>query len=102
MPAGELVLTSRGYLPVESVRSGGCGSLRNAKVVRKVTKNGAEWGPSPGARTRANGFTLRTTGNHAYLVGDAWVEAQGLYTGDQVWSHSKPESWAINCKLGRF
>ncbi len=92
MPAGELVLTSRGYLPVEQVRVGDQVIAHTGKPRRVVECSTHD--PKPIYRVRlANGLELRTTGNHPYRVGDAWVRADALTPGDEVITHSEPEQW---------
>lgn len=93
LPAGELVLTSRGYLPVEEVRVGD-GVLTHKGRVRKVTVC-SKHKAAPIYRVKlSNGLTLRTTGSHPYRVGNGWVDAEYLEVGYRVAIHSRrPEEW---------
>lgn len=92
MPAGELVLTSRGYLPVEKVRVGDkvISHTGKPRAVIQTLVNGVK----PIIKvTLSNGLILRTTPNHAYRVVNSWVEATDLKIGMQVWAHSGVEEW---------
>lgn len=92
MPVGELVLTNRGYLPVELVRVGDfvISHLGRPQKVLTTVNNGIK----PVVKVQlSNGLVLRTTENHQYLVGGGWVEAGALKAGDQCWAHSDPEEW---------
>ena len=92
MPAGELVLTDRGYLPVEQVQVGDqvITHKGRARKVLQTIDNGVQpvW-----KVTLANGLCLNTTGNHGYRVGNAWVAAKNLEVGMPVTVHSHPEVW---------
>lgn len=101
MPAGELVLTSRGYLPVERVRGGDL-VISHTGVARRVEEL-SKHAPVPIVRvTLDNGLVLRTTANHAYFTGDAWIEAGNLTPGQPVRVHSAPERWAVIEDWGDF
>lgn len=94
MPAGELVLTSRGYLPVEDVVVGDLVITHEGRTrpVERVIDNGI----APVWRVRlANGLSLDTTGNHPYLTNDGWVNAHDLKPGEHfVTTHARgPETW---------
>jgi uracil-DNA glycosylase family 4 len=94
MPAGELVLTNRGYLRVEDVRIGDSVIThlgRKQAVTLSVINS-----PAPIYKTTlTNGITLRTTGNHQFWTGSAWIRADKLQPGDPVSVHSAaPEAWA--------
>lgn len=96
MPAGELVLTSRGYLPVEDVAVGDLVITHEGRTrpVERLINNG----PAPVWRVRlANGLSLDTTGNHPYLTNDGWVNAYDLKPGEHfVTTHARgPETWKI-------
>lgn len=92
MPAGELVLTARGYLPVEEVRVGDT-VLSHTGVPRQVTETSRHV-PQPIYRvTLSNGLSLRTTGNHEYFTGDSWVRADNLAPGGTVAVHADQEVW---------
>jgi uracil-DNA glycosylase family 4 len=82
MPAGELVLTGRGYLPVEEVHVGDL-VLTHKGRGRKVTAT-ITFSPSPIFRvTLAGGMRLRTTGNHGYLLATGeWKTADRLRPGE--------------------
>jgi hypothetical protein len=93
MPSGELVLTDRGYLPVEKV-SIGDRVISHTGTPRRVI-NTVINGVKPIVKvTLSNGLVLRTTPNHAYRIGDGWVEAGKLQPGMQAWAHSGVEDWA--------
>lgn len=92
MPAGELVLTNRGYLPVEQVIVGDLVIAHTGKP-RRVTECSVH-APTPIYNVRlSNGLELRTTGHHQYRVGDGWVRADQLEHGMSVSVHSHPERW---------
>jgi len=92
MPAGELVLTSRGYLAVENVRVGDL-VISHTGVPRKVVETSLHQ-PVPIYRVElSNGLVLRTTGNHRYLTIEGWKPADSLSLQDQVFTHSDPEEW---------
>lgn len=94
MPAGELVLTNRGYLPVEYVRVGDqvITHERRARPVTKVIDNGKArvWRVE-----LSNGLSLITTGNHPYLTNGGWIEASKLKPGvHYVTTHAhEREQW---------
>ena len=93
MPAGELVLTSRGYLPVERVRAGDLVITHNNRPRR------VEWSGENGVQpltevVLSNGLVLRTTANHAYRTAPGeWVDAELLQPGVAVQVHSAQEDW---------
>lgn len=92
MPAGELVLTARGYLPVEEVRVGDT-VLSHTGIPRQVTET-SRHAPQPIYRvTLSNGLSLRTTGNHEYFTGNSWVRADNLAPGGTVAVHADQEVW---------
>lgn len=94
MPARELVLTDRGYLPVEDVKVGHT-VLTHQGRPRRVTHIVVN-GVKPIVEvTLANGLSLRTTENHAYLIGESWVEAKDLAVGMMAWTHSEREQWSV-------
>ena len=83
LPAGELVLTHRGYVPVEQVRVGDL-VLTHLGRPRPVVET-RTFPMSPIYQvTLRNGFTLRSTGNHKYLHSGGWVRADCLHIGAQV------------------
>jgi len=93
MPAGELVLTNRGYIPVETVKKGDL-VLSHTGTPRKVTAT-SKHVPSPIYRvTLNNGMTLRTNGQHPYLSGADWVRADCLVVGNNVSVYGDKEVWA--------
>ena len=93
MPAGELVLTNRGYIPVETVKKGDL-VLSHTGTPRKVTAT-SKHVPSPIYRvTLNNGMTLRTNGQHPYLSGADWVRADCLVVGHNVSVYGDKEVWA--------
>ena len=95
MPAGELVLTSRGYLPVESVGVGDFVITHTGKT-QKVVECSGHPPRSIFFVQLDNGLTLRTTGNHEYcLAGETpdWRKASELLPGDIVAVHSSAEEW---------
>jgi DNA polymerase I-like protein with 3'-5' exonuclease and polymerase domains len=92
LPEGELVLTSRGYIPVEQVRIGDS-VISHTGATREVT-DAFQVEASPIYKVRLeNGLELRSTGNHPFRVGSGWVEARMLTPGDLVTVHSGPEEW---------
>lgn len=102
MPAGELVLTSRGYVPVETVRRGDC-VLTHKGRVRSVVESGLQPEALLVRVTLANGLSLRTTENHAYqLDSGRWVEAGQLVRGMRVRVHGDIERWRKIEEWGDF
>ncbi len=93
MPAGELVLTNRGYLPVEQVVVGDAVIAHTGKP-RKVTEVSTHT-PKPIYRVElSNGLVLRTTGNHQYFGHDSkWTRADELTVGQVLTVHSNKEQW---------
>jgi DNA polymerase I-like protein with 3'-5' exonuclease and polymerase domains len=96
MPAGELVLTSRGYLPVEGVRVGDL-VIGHSGLQRRVVQT-VDNGVHPIVRvTLADGLMLRTVLNHEYRVRLkdrwGWKEARHLKVEDEVQTHSRSERW---------
>ena len=92
MPAGELVLTDRGYLPVQQVKPGYKVLTHEGRPqeVTHVVNNGVV----PIVKVvLKNGLSLRTTANHAYRIGDGWVQAKDLVPGMNAVVHSNPEIW---------
>lgn len=93
MPAGELVLTSRGYLPVEQVKLGDSVISHTGKT-RQVTCLSTHE-PQPIYRVRLkNGLQLRTNGSHPYRIGEQWVRADQLQLGTNAAVHSDAEAWS--------
>lgn len=96
MPAGELVLTDRGWLPVEQVVVGDK-VLTHKGRARSVISSFPNGIKSIFKITLDNDLSLRTTGNHEYFHNDAgWVEASSLRVGDEVRIHcSDVEQWKV-------
>jgi len=94
LPAGELVLTARGYIVAEDVRVGDT-VLSHRGVPRPVVSTQVNQ-PSPIYRVElSNGVVLRTTPDHRYYVGgEEWVRADALTVGRAVQVHSAVERWA--------
>lgn len=92
MPAGELVQTSRGYIPVENVRVGDS-VMSHTGEARKVTElhnNGVK----PIVKlTTTTGLTLRTTPNHEYMTHGDWVKVEDLEVEDAVQVTTTAEDW---------
>jgi len=93
MPAGELVLTNRGYIPVEQVAVGDL-VLSHMGVPRAVIELSRHAPAMVYLICFANGNTLRTTGNHEYLTPTGWVRADALRPGDTVIAHTNAEEWS--------
>lgn len=92
MPAGELVLTSRGYLPVEQVQVNDSVIAHTGKV-RKVIECSTHK-PSSIYRVKlSNGLELRTNGTHPYRTGNGWTQANRLQVGASITVHSDTEQW---------
>jgi DNA polymerase I-like protein with 3'-5' exonuclease and polymerase domains len=92
MPAGELVLTNRGYIPVEQVRVNDqvISHTGTARAVTRVVNNGVK----PVYRVlTADGNTLAVTGNHQFLTTRGWVRADQLNRDHEVLIHSTSEKW---------
>jgi DNA polymerase I-like protein with 3'-5' exonuclease and polymerase domains len=95
MPAGELVLTDRGYLPVESVVVGDR-VLTHTGQARRVSETSIHPAAPIFKVHLANGFSLRTTGHHEYLTRDhGWKRADALARGDVVVIYAGPEKWEV-------
>lgn len=93
MPAGEPVLTSRGYLPIESVKVG-YSVIGHSGQAKKVTWAGPTGTYPVWEVILANGLKLRTNGEHGYRLSNGqWVSASLLTTGDSVVVHSDKEEW---------
>lgn len=93
MPAGELVLTNRGYIPVQHVEVGDLVVTHEGRA-RPVTEVSTH-NPQVLYRVElSNGLILRTTGNHQYRTPDGWVRADALNAGDEVIAHSDEEVWS--------
>jgi uracil-DNA glycosylase family 4 len=92
LPAGELVLTNRGYLPVEQVCVGDLVISHRGKP-RKITDTILNGVKHIIKITLDNGLTLRTTLNHPYRIGNGWIRADDLEEGMQVIVHSDGEEW---------
>ena len=92
MPAGELVLTSRGYLPVERVVAGDL-VLTHMGRARPVVSTVVNPARPIVLVTLSNGAQLRTTLNHGYRTPTGWAEAGALAVGDVVVTHGDAEEW---------
>ena len=118
MPAGELVLTNRGYLPVEQV-SVGDQVIAHTGIPRRVVETSKHAPKAIYSVTLSNCLTLRTTANHQYLTNVGWKRADELLNGDTViihatareqwrtipgWTDFSVSSWGrvANNKTGRF
>lgn len=90
---GTLILTNRGYIPVEEVAVGDL-VLTHMGRPRRVTETSIH-PPQPIYRVElANGLVLRTTGNHEYRTHPSgWTRADALKEGDVVTVHSPREEW---------
>lgn len=93
MPAGELVYTSRGWLPVEDVVRGDT-VLSHTGEPRRVLESICN-GKKPLLKTTLdNGLMLRSTWNHEYLLSDGtWVRADALAAGAEVVVACDLEIW---------
>ena len=92
MPAGELVLTNRGYIPVEYVVVGDL-VISHTGQRRKVTGTSVHAAKPIYTVTASNGLRLRTTGNHEYRSRDSWCRADNLKPGVRLQAHSEVEKW---------
>lgn len=92
MPSGELVLTSRGYIPVENVVVGDFVITHKGRP-KKVVDAYDNVVTDIYKVTLDNGLVLRTTGNHKYWTKDGWIEARYLRVGTKAVVHSSPERW---------
>jgi len=93
LPAGELVLTNKGYIPIENVVAGNLVITHTGEQhpVTETVFNGVQ----PIIQvTMSNGLVLKTTPNHPYRIRDTWVNAEDLEVGMQAWAHSDTEVWA--------
>jgi DNA polymerase I-like protein with 3'-5' exonuclease and polymerase domains len=96
LPAGELVLTNRGYLPTEDVRVGDLVITHEGRA-RRVLRT-IDNGRKMVYQTRlSNGLQLRTTGNHEFMTNGGWIRADQLKSGIHfVTAHAAaPEEWRI-------
>lgn len=92
LPRGELVLTHRGYLPVEQARVGDW-VIAHTGIPRRVTECSAHAAQPIYHVHLNNGLVLRTTGNHEYRTGDTWTRADHLEVGQSVSVHADAEEW---------
>ncbi len=90
MPAGQLVLTNRGYLPVEDVSIGDL-VIAHTGLPRAVTETSKHPPTTIYRVTLDNGLVLRTTGNHEYKTPTGWKRADALIPADTVVTHARPE-----------
>lgn len=102
MPRGELVLTNKGYLPIEAVTTAHQ-VLSHTGEARKVLAQ-INNGKKPVFKIRLqNGCELKTTGNHPYLTeGGKWVNAEDLALGDKVVVHSAAEEWRVVAEFPNY
>lgn len=93
MPAGELVLTDLGYLPVEKVVPGRLVITHEGRGRRVVSTSSHP--ASPIYRVRlSNRLSLSTTGNHEYRTADGgWRRAQDLVLGERLTVMVSAEEW---------
>jgi hypothetical protein len=92
MPAGELVLTNRGYIPVEDVQLNDLVITHTGDTKPVVGVSAHQ--PEPIYRVELqNGLVLRTNGSHLYRANNGWVRADQLKPGDAIAVHSPPEEW---------
>lgn len=95
MPAGELVLTNRGYIPVEAVALGDY-VISHTNTPRRVTERSAHPPQRIYSVVLDDGMRLQTTGNHKYLTNKGWKRADRLERDDEVVTHASGlEKWAI-------
>lgn len=93
MPAGELVLTDRGYIPVEQVAIGDQ-VIAHTGIPRRVVETSKHAPKAIYSVTLSNYLTLRTTANHQYLTKAGWKRADELLNGDVVITHATArEQW---------
>lgn len=94
LPAGELVLTNRGYLPVELVAGGSRVFVIGAsgKPCRIIARGPKGVDPIVVVRL-ANGLQLRCTPHHPLSTTTGWRRADELRNGDQVHCLGGPEEW---------
>ena len=92
LPKGELVLTDRGYLPVEDVVVGDH-VIAHTGLPRKVTETSVHEPTSIYRVQLSNGLELRTNGSHPYRTGNTWTRADALPVGTAVTVHSNKEAW---------
>lgn len=100
LPAGELVLTDRGYLPIEDVRVGDQVITHEGRP-RRVLQT-VDNGRKMVYQTQlSNGLQLRTTGNHEFMTNGGWICADQLRPSIHfVTTHAfAPEEWRI---IGEF
>lgn len=91
-PPGELILTNKGYIPIEEVRVG-MEVVSHTGTPRPVVAFVGNGIKEVYQVTLQNGLVLRTTGNHPFLTQAGWVAAANLRPGDMVLTHSDPEEW---------
>jgi len=82
-PAGTLIATARGLLPIEDVRVGDLVvTHRNRlRMVRALSRTEVS---EDLVELRVGAHILRVTGNHPVYTGDRWTAAATLKPGDQV------------------
>jgi DNA polymerase I-like protein with 3'-5' exonuclease and polymerase domains len=92
MPAGELVLTNRGYLPVQNVRVGDL-VITHTGEAKSVIETSRHTPTQIIQVSLKNGCMLRTTYDHEYQTIDGWCRADMLREGTSVVVHSCGEEW---------
>lgn len=93
MPAGELVLTDRSYLPIEDVCAGDM-VIAHTGEIDEVVSAGKTGVSSITCVSLDNGLTLKTTPGTGYYCKDGeWVVASHLRIGQEIQIHSNPELW---------
>jgi DNA polymerase I-like protein with 3'-5' exonuclease and polymerase domains/uracil-DNA glycosylase len=91
---GQLVLTNRGYIPVENVQVNDL-VLTHCGREKRVTSVFANGRHRIVKVTLGNGLVLEATGNHPYRIEDGWMAANELSVGMRVMVHSGPEKWKV-------
>jgi adenylosuccinate synthase len=99
MPAGELILTSKGYINIENAKIGMSVITHNGRI-RKITEILSHEAEPVYKVTLENGLTLRTNGKHPYLIANNWIKACDLTNGMEATVLSNKEEWRQVTKEG--
>lgn len=99
LPAGELILTSKGYISIENAKVGLSVITHNGRV-RKIIETSKHEAEPIYKITLENGLMLKTNGKHPYFIENNWIEAKDLKIGMEATIHSNKEEWKKVTKEG--
>ncbi len=91
---GTLILTEKGYVPVEQVVVGD--KVLTHKGVWRRTLELIDNGKALIKKvTLCNGLSIMVTRNHKFLTERGWVRADGLQLTDQIYHYGEEELWKV-------